>query len=494
LSTGNLLSQTDANGITTSYLYDVHGRKTADILPYDSSSSATKINIYNFNGTVPGYIETRQRKVAGVGYSQYSTFTYYDGFGNVVQTKREEDNSRQVAVNVYYDSNGRISKQSNPHFVSFTSSYSTPDTSVKGINYTYDALGRVIKILNPDNTYKTINFSKWNVTTYDENGNKKQYILDAYDRIVNVYEFNEGDVYRTNYTYDTADELTQIKDNQGNVIQFTYDTLGRKTRLVDPDLGTWDYTYDAVGNLIKQEDGNGKNITLTYDTLNRVTQKDASGVTVSYAYDTNANGTLFKVTNSYGEKNFTYDDRYRVIRQQEKRFGFTFNTNYTYDSMDRLLTKTMPNGVVIAYNYSNNTQLFAMSGVLTNVTYNELGLPLSRKYSSGIDSNFTYNSTNLRLEKIKTSNLQDFSYGYDPVGNVLRISDSVNSRSYNMTYDDLDRLLSAVLTNSTSTLWSFTYTYDPIGNIMSVDSLDGNMEYNYDTNPVHAPSQIITTS
>jgi YD repeat-containing protein len=151
----------------------------------------------------------------------------------------------------------------------------------------------------------------------------------------------------------------------------------------------------------------------------------------------------------------------------------------------------MPNGVVIAYNYSNNTQLFAMSGVLTNVTYNELGLPLRRKYVSGIDSNFTYNTTNLRLEKIKTSNLQDFSYGYDPVGNVLKIIDSASSRSYNMTYDDLDRLLTARLSNTTSSLWSFTYTYDPIGNIMTVTSLDSYMDYDYDIGPVHAPNQIV---
>jgi len=492
LSTGNLLTQDDANGNTISYVYDVFGRKVREILPYDDSGHATKNIAYTFDGSAPEQIETQQRVTAGVDYSHLSTFVFYDGLGNVIQTKKEEDNDRQVELDVYYDSFGRILNQSNPYFIQDTTSYSTPNTSVKGIDYFYDSMDRVVRIVNPDNTDKEINFSRWNVTAYDENGNKKQYLLDAYDRIAYVYEFNSGSTYMTNYTYDTADQLTKITDDQDNEIEFTYDTLGRKIRLIDPDLGTWDYTYDTVGNLVSQTDGNGRIITLGYDSLNRVTSKSASGGNVSYTYDTNDKGTLFKVTNTYGEKNFTYDDRYRVISQKERRYTLSFVTNYSYDSMDRVTQKTMPNGVVIAYNYSNNTQLFAMSNVLTNVSYNELGLPTRRKYTSGIDSNFTYNSSNLRLSNIKTSTLQNLNYHYDGVGNVLKIVDSANSRDYVMTYDDLDRLLTADLTNSTTTLWTFDYTYDSIGNIITVDGSNGNMDYNY-SSPVHAPSQITTT-
>jgi YD repeat-containing protein len=160
--------------------------------------------------------------------------------------------------------------------------------------------------------------------------------------------------------------------------------------------------------------------------------------------------------------------------------------------MDRVTKKIMPNGVIVTYNYSNNTQLFAISDVLTNVTYNELGLPLRRKYLSGIDSNFTYNSTNLRLSAIKTSNLQNFAYHYDGVGNVMKIYDNANSRNYTMSYDDLDRLLTADLTNATGPLWSFDYTYDSVGNILTVDSLDQTMTYSY-SSPVHAPFQIVRT-
>ena len=63
--------------------------------------------------------------------------------------------------------------------------------------------------------------------------------------------------FNTTYNYDTADELTGITDAYGNGFNFTYDSLGRKTKLVDPDLGTYTYTYDLFGNLISQTGGGG---------------------------------------------------------------------------------------------------------------------------------------------------------------------------------------------------------------------------------------------
>ena len=150
----------------------------------------------------------------------------------------------------------------------------------------------------------------------------------------------------------------------------------------------------------------------------------------------------------------------------------------------------MPNGVIITYTYSDNTLISGISNALTSVSYNELGLPSRRVYSSGIDTNLSYNSTNLRLSNIKTSNLQGFTYSYDNVGNVKQILDAVNSRNYTMSYDDLDRLITADFKNSSTTLWSFNYSYDSLGNILSVVSLTGTLNYYYDNKLVHAPWRV----
>jgi len=58
-------------------------------------------------------------------------------------------------------------------------------------NYTYDALSRVITVINPDGNTSNVKFDNWNITAYDENSHRKMYVTDAYGRIVNVL----GDFY-----------------------------------------------------------------------------------------------------------------------------------------------------------------------------------------------------------------------------------------------------------------------------------------------------------
>ncbi len=56
----------------------------------------------------------------------------------------------------------------------------------------------------------------------------------------------------------------------------SYGALGRKTQLVDPDMGNLDlYAYDQIGNLTRQTDAHNPNQTICfyYDTLNRLTGK-----------------------------------------------------------------------------------------------------------------------------------------------------------------------------------------------------------------------------
>ena len=102
-----------------------------------------------------------------------------------------------------------------------------------------------------------------------------------------VEELNSGASYFTGYEYDVLNNLTQTTDHHLNVTTITYDSLSRKTGMVDPDMGNWSYDYDANDNLITQRDAKGQVISFTYDALNRVTLKDLPGgeEDVTYLYD-----------------------------------------------------------------------------------------------------------------------------------------------------------------------------------------------------------------
>jgi RHS repeat-associated protein len=83
-----------------------------------------------------------------------------------------------------------------------------------------------------------------------------------------------------------------------------------------------------------------------------------------------------------------------------------------------------------------------------------------------------------RLSKLQTTgsgsvSIQKFAYTYDPVGNLTEIDNTASTSAAAMvaySYDNLNRLLSAVTTSASSSPYSNTYTYDALGNITQIVS------------------------
>ncbi|MEW5869815.1 MAG: RHS repeat domain-containing protein [Chloroflexota bacterium] len=51
------------------------------------------------------------------------------------------------------------------------------------------------------------------------------------------------------YSYDALDRLVQVDNNGQYTTSLSYNYAGRKTQMIDPDMGTWQYGYDTLGNL-----------------------------------------------------------------------------------------------------------------------------------------------------------------------------------------------------------------------------------------------------
>ena len=72
-----------------------------------------------------------------------------------------------------------------------------------------------------------------------------------------------------------CDQSAQVRDPPGATTVITYDNVGRKTQMSDPDMGTWYYGYDDLGNLKHQIDavkpgGNWRATCFYYDGHNRL--------------------------------------------------------------------------------------------------------------------------------------------------------------------------------------------------------------------------------
>ena len=493
-----ILTSTDQNSQVTETQYDTLGRVTKVIAPLDSSSEPTQEFVYDYPnlGTCGTTCTTKvttkvKSSVPGQTFAQLITYSFTDGLGREVERRSPaEDPTKQIVSGIVeYNSRGLVTKQYTSYFENTSSNFVTPVTSGPKAQFTYDSMGRRTRIDYPDSTNSQVAFSDFVKTTTDARGKQLRYTNDAFGRLVKVEEFNGGSTYTTTYEYDVLNNLKKTTDNAGNITTISYDSLSRKTGMVDPDMGTWSYTYDLNDNLASQTDAKSQVISFTYDALNRVTLKDLpSGETdVTYSYDSAPTtysgqtgywaGRLAKVIDASGTHEFKYDKQGRVLSDTKTVDSVPYAFDRTYDSMGRVRTLTYPDTEVVTYTYNGFGDIETISGVksgattnyIKDVNYNASGQITFTKYGNDVTSNYTYDSNTLRLNNIltkkpdNTTKLQDLTYAFDNNGNVSTIADSVNAMSQNFTYDDLNRLTQA----TGSAYGTQTFAYDSVGNMLT---------------------------
>jgi RHS repeat-associated protein len=419
-------------------------------------------------------------------FTDFMSIDVYDGFGQVIQTKYEGEDD-WIRQSTTYNELGLVCSTEVPHYI---------NESGQSVIYQYDPIGRPTVITNTDNTTLNYHYELENTTITNQNGVNKTLTSDIYGNIAKVYEFNENETYITGYEYDALNNLINITPglNQPTTlpsVYFTYDSLGRKIAMNDPDMGNWTYEYDLNGNLINQTDARGISTLLSYDALDRLTAIDyPNDEDVSFTYDLEYNGTLSRVTKGAISSIYDYDDRYRV---EGETIGYVpgtsgYTTSYEYDSMDRPTTITYPDGNSVNLTYNAQTLLESVEGVVDNLDYNARNQITTKELSNGVVTSYTYDAEKLLLDRIYTESLQDLNYDFDNVGNILEIEDNVLNSVKTYGYDDLDRLTSADMSVNSVSTYQRDFTYDRYGCIQQVDENSITISsYEYNLTPFHAP-------
>lgn len=368
----------------------------------------------------------------------------------------------------------------------------TGSSSLATVSYAYDPLQRLLTVTDPDNSVTSTSYNDWTITATDALGHQTRRTSDAYGRLVKVEELNGTQTYTTTYEYDTLNNLLNVTDALGNATPISYDSLGRKLAMDDPDMGHWAYAYDAVDNLTSQTDARGVTINFTYDPLNRVTQKsytipqtsDVSPQTsVTYSYDNPvkpfSKGKLTEITDGSGSSSFAYDNLGRLISESKTIDSATYTLARTYDLLGRILTLTYPDAAVATYAYNAQggietvnlqSPVSGLQSLVSDVTYNAAGQLTKITYGNGTVSDYSYNPQTLRLDQLKTTGpggtLQDFSYSFDAIGNVTGIADHVHTGTQTFQYDALNRL-----TQASGTYGAFSYAYNAVGNMTTKEGV-----------------------
>lgn len=533
---GTMISTTDPNGIVTRAYYDVFGRMTKLVEnaddPYEGDSEAIPtLQMFYADWEQPYRFVVYMREQRGISSAYRGVRHFYDGMGREIQTKHESVNDAQnIVVDMRYNGLGQTTWASQARYVNETPSTTfwtytpLPSTGIVSSTTTYDPLGRPLDVTGPDGTVTSTRYwpsTDGNAATVtDAKAHKTRRESNVFGQLVRVIEYSgnggsEGSyaVYgTTHYTYDPLGRQRVSIDAVGNRTTMTYDSGGRKTGMVDPDMGSWSYTYDVAGNQLTQTDAKNQTITWTYDALGRELTKTypSSGGTIYTYYDQtttpgvirHGKGRRTSMTDLTGGKSWYYDARGNMTGEHQTLTisgqSTLYSTYWTYNANKSLNTLTYPTGETLTYSYNNAWQQVGVAtslggSYLTAATYNALGQGLTQTYGNGVVATNTYEAKTSRLS---TLNVQGSSgtpyqrtYGYDLAGNVQTIASASETLHY--TYDHRDRLSSACTwvsgscTSGGSNL-NESYSYDVIGNL----TIKAGTSYTYSSSRPHAVSSV----
>jgi len=493
---------TDANGAPTRLGYDPFGRLTGVTYPGESVPAARYAYPTGNAISAPWAIMAETRTDPYTTPTYRRSWTFYDGLGRPIQTQAVRANGSSpwlVVQDTAYDALGRPMTVTLPYTVTAAGgAYITPNWDRPRTVTRYDALGRVVQVVAPDGATTAHAYRDWRELVLDPNGHQTEYERDGLGRLIAVREYygtyaqptwDAANPAETRYWYDAAGNLIAVRDAEGNVTRIHYDPLGRKVAMDDPGMGHWEYRYDAAGNLVKQRDARGQAICFYYDALNRLVGKtyhtnvvDLDGLAcpggpyaVSYAYDQGlwGIGRRTGMTDATGVTAWQYDARGRVVTETRGLAGIgTFVTGWGYDAADRVVRQVYPDGEVVNTTYNLRglpVSVVGQNAYLAGATYNAQGQPLQQAWGNGRATLYTYHPQDFRLRQLMVSgNLLDLGYGYDRVGNITAITDTVNSNQVQtFGYDARDRLIWARTNGVGSGQYSEAYGYGRMGNIVT---------------------------
>ncbi len=497
LASGQVTQTTSPNGGISTADYDGFGRPL--LIEQSQAASAATLDIvaeYVYDdASVPTSVhETRYLD----GSISVNNYTYMDGLGRVIQTRKESEVANHYTVNdTSYNDLGQLDVISLSY--DSTGSALTAMTSTADLleSYTYDAIGRVTSVVNATGSTSSV-YDQSVVAETDANGETKRYAYSARGLLSVVEENINGNAYNTLYLYSALGNLTKYTDALGFVRNFTYDHLGNRLTAEDlhatsdTQFGSWSYTYNKVGSLLTTTDANGKVVTNTYDDLHRLlTENDpATGATdVTYTYDSacaNGLGRLCSVTDLNAVTTaYTYDELGRTATTAKTIDGTTSTTTNSYDRQNNLTLITHPDTTKQEFTFGTAGRVASVvwrnaAGTATTlvsaVTYAPHGAVDTVTYGNGVSTAYDYDETDLYRLYNKTTTkggtqFQDFTYTYDPSGNITAIVDAPTiyaQVSHVMTYDDLHRLTQAAATSTDANLsGTRNYTYNILGNILT---------------------------
>lgn len=458
-----LLSQTDADGNTTTYVYN--GAFVGFIRPPGTNNPGSRMT-YNKLGELT-VLQTP------IGEQLFT----YDAAGNQTSVVLEDLSGHPLngpGTRATYDEAGDVTSRT--------------DANGNRTTYTYDATGNLLTTVapGPQTTTNTYDSAGDTATVTDPAGN------------VTAYSWNEQFLTRTSVTtpagshtagtpntdvYDPSGDLLVESNSANRSTTHVFDASGREISQTDPSNLTIHYMYDVQGNVVESSDSAGDVITQQFDSLNRMTRQVNNGAVTLTSYDPAGNvtsttdpagvvttttytshGKPATVTNAAGTTSYAYDAADDLITQTDPNGNVT---SYTYDGAGRQ-TSVAQNGNTTSYTYDNNGNVKTITdpdGRVTTYTYSALNQPITTRYTQSGHPSLTvtqfYNALGRRVSMTDPDGTPH-TYSYDLAGDLTKTTTGSGCAT------------------STNPCDTFTYDYSQPGKIVETYPDGTNVTYAVD--------------
>ena len=452
---GNVITSVNANDDRTSFVYNAANYKMAQIdandhrttYGYDPDGLLTSIENPLGEITSMSYDIASRKKAQVDPLGRITSYTYNS---NGQEIGRQYSDSTRVTMS--YDANGnRIQLQD-----------TTGDT-----NFAYDALDRTESVTNPDSQTVTYNYDAVSNRTLMVDPDAGQFTY-SYDNLYRVKTIQNPEGDSTSFVYDDANRPITKNLANGTRTSITYDAAGQVTNLFhlksdNSVFSAFTYTYDKTGNRTQVVEDTGDRVTWTYDDTYQLTREHRSGTdayNVTYTYDPVGN----RLTSDDGSTitTYVYDEANRTKTTDDG----TVVTTYSFDAAGNQRTVEDTNGV-ITYTWdinNQNTGVEKPNGDLFTFTYNGDMVRVQSEDPNGT-TKFVYDQQNVLLESDDLDTTQ-VVYTLNPkeFGNLISRYDTVAADSDIYHYDALG---STVALTDSSEVEIDAYVYYAFGKIKS---------------------------
>ena len=423
---GNIQSETDRDGLTTSYSYYENSSnvKTESfdsyVFTYDKNGNTIKETIsgqlyaeYKYNSdnnpTIVSYGNGQSIKYVYDNNGNLTKQFYNDEDNPYIEYTYNKNNGKQVAEldnEINQEAKANININSNYILVSKIN-YDTEQKTVYSNNkatvysldnnklYSYDL--ETTASNNKDsscysyasNSSVVINSSDAEDTISLNDSNNITTIRELYDTVeiiedefvyYNVVTHNGNSVMGVNYSY----------DREGNVISEEYNVNGKEFE--------YKYTYDDNGKILSYSLDDNQKVTYQYDEITNAILRedirtDSHYLSYEYSYDSRGNLVASKEYDFYGycgTTNYSVDDSIWLdelssIEAKQYTLQFLYDENGNPVSIDDI-SFDWTSGRLLDSVYTQNEQ--GEKEILLSYTYDEKGIRTSKTYR-GVTTYFT---------------------------------------------------------------------------------------------------------